>query len=118
MEYLQDLEFTNIIWVFVLPLLLMLIDIVTGYINAWKSKKIDSSKMRDGIGKKCAELVYILLGVLLKLSFGIESIMYFLVIYICYMEINSIAENCDKLGFKLPPIIKEKLNNKEVDNND
>lgn len=51
MKYLQNLEFTNVIWLFALPLLLMLIDIVTGYINAWKSKNIDSSKMRDGIGK-------------------------------------------------------------------
>jgi len=75
--------------------------------------KVDSSKMRDGIGKKCAELVYILLGVLFKLAFGLSSIMYFLVIYISYMEINSIAENCDKLGFKLPDTIKDKLNNKE-----
>ena len=49
MEYLGSLEFTNIIWVFILPLILMLIDIVTGYVNAWKTKKIDSSKMRDGI---------------------------------------------------------------------
>ncbi len=111
MEYLQDLEFTNIIWVFILPLILMFIDIITGYINAWKNKEISSSKMRDGIGKKCAELVYILLGVLFKLAFGIDAIMYFLVIYICYMELNSIAENCDKLGFRLPEGIKEKLNN-------
>lgn len=112
MDYLMNLEFTNIIWVFALPLILMLIDIITGYVNAWKSKKIDSSKMRDGIGKKCAELVYILLGVLFKLAFGLNSIMYFLVIYISYMELNSIAENCDKLGFDIP-VLKDKLNNKE-----
>lgn len=112
MEYLQNLEFTNIIWVVILPLSLMLIDIITGYVNAWKNRKIDSSKMRDGIGKKCAELVYILLGVLFKLAFGIEAVMYFLVIYICYMELNSIAENATKLGFEIP-IIQDKLNNKE-----
>jgi len=34
----MNLEFTNIIWVFALPLILMLIDIVTGYVNAWRSK--------------------------------------------------------------------------------
>lgn len=113
MEYLQNLEFTSTIWVFILPLILMLIDIVTGYVNAWRTRTIDSSKMRDGIGKKCAELVYILLGVLFKLAFGVNAIMYFLVIYMCYMELNSIAENCDKLGFKLPDVIREKLNNKE-----
>lgn len=113
MEYLQNLGFTSVVWVFVLPLVLMLVDIITGYVNAWRSNNISSSKMRDGIGKKCAELVYILLGVLFKLAFAIDAIMYFLVIYICYMELNSIMENCDKLGFELPKTIREKINNKE-----
>ena len=62
MEYLQNLEFTSVVWVFVLPLVLMLVDIITGYVNAWRSNNISSSKMRDGIGKKCAVLVYIFLG--------------------------------------------------------
>lgn len=113
MDYLMNLEFTSIVWVFILPLILMLIDIVTGYVNAWKEGKTDSSKMRDGVGKKCAELVYILLGVLFKLAFGIDVIMYFLVFYMCFMELNSILENCEKLGIPMPDVLKEKLNNKE-----
>lgn len=115
MEYLMDLEFTNMFWVFILPLALMLIDIVTGYVNAWKSNSINSSKMRDGIGKKCAEIAYIFLGVLFKLAFGSYSVLLFFVFYMSYMELNSIAENCDKLGVKLPDTIKEKLNNHKED---
>ena len=115
MEELMNLQFTNEIWAFVLPLLLMIIDIFTGYINAWKNKEISSSKMRDGLGKKCAELCYILVGFLFKVAFGTSSIMFFMVIYVCYMEIVSLVENCDKLGVRLPPKLAEKLNNKKND---
>lgn len=112
MEQLSNLEFTNIIWVFVLPLILMILDVLTGYYNAWKNNEISSSKMRDGLGKKCAELVYIVVGTVFNYAFNLKSIMYFLVIYVCYMEIVSLAENCDKLGVKMPKQISEKLNNK------
>lgn len=113
MEELLNLQFTNMIWVFLLPLLLMVLDIITGYYNAWKNNEVSSSRMRDGLGKKCAELVYIAVGTAFNFAFGIKAIMYFLVIYVCYMEITSLAENCAKLGIPLPDKIKDKLNNKE-----
>ena len=113
MEELMNLQFTNEWWAFGLPLLLMVLDILTGYFNAWKSKEISSSKMRDGLGKKCAELCYILVGIMFKCAFGNPSIMYFMIIYVCYMELVSLAENCDKLGVKLPTKLAEKLNNKK-----
>lgn len=113
MEELLNLEFTNIIWVFLLPLLLMVLDVITGYYNAWKNNEISSSRMRDGLGKKCAELVYIAVGTAFNFAFGISAIMYFLVIYVCYMEIVSLAENCSKLGMPLPDKIKDKLNSEK-----
>lgn len=111
MEALLELHFTNIAWCILVPLILMILDIITGYYNAWKNKEVSSSKMRDGLGKKCAELCYIVVGFLFKLAFGTESIMYFIVLYVCYMELVSLAENCDKLGIKLPNNISDKLNN-------
>ena len=113
MEELMNLEFTNIIWVFLLPLLLMVLDIITGYYNAWEKNEISSSRMRDGLGKKCAELCYIAVGALFKFAFGTSSILYFMVIYVCYMELISLAENCAKLGFPMPEKLKQKLNQKE-----
>lgn len=113
MENLMNLEFTNIWWTIILPLVLMVLDIITGYYNAWKNNEVSSKKMRDGLGKKCAELCYIIVGFLFKFAFGTNSIMYFIVIYVCYMEILSLAENCDKLGVPMPDKIKEKLNNKK-----
>ena len=111
MEELLNLKFVNIGWAIIVPLFLMLLDVLTGYYNAWKNNEVSSSKMRDGLGKKCAELCYIIVGFLFKFAFGTSSIMYFMVIYVCYMEIVSLAENCDKLGVPLPDKLKDKLNN-------
>ena len=99
MKELMELHFTNNLWIFILPLSLMILDVITGYYNSWKNNEISSSKMRNGLGKKCA-------------AFGISAVMYFMTIYVCYMEIVSLFENCAKLGFPIPNRIKEKLNNK------
>lgn len=113
MEELMNLHFTNIWWVFIAPLILMTLDVITGYYNAWKNDEVSSSRMRDGFGKKCAELCYIVLGTLFNFAFGISAVMYFMVIYVSYMEIMSLVENCDKLGFPMPDNWKKKVNNKE-----
>lgn len=115
MEELMNLQFTHVGWQIGLPLILMVIDIITGYYNAWKSNTIDSKKMRDGIGKKIAELCYIVIGFLFSIAFGIKPVSIFISVYIIYMELVSIAENCDKLGVKLPAKLQEKLNNTKED---
>lgn len=98
----------------IVPLVLMVADIITGYYNAWRKNKVKSSKMRDGIGKKIAELVYILVGFMFAYAFGIPAISYFVSIYIIYMELTSVAENCKKLGVKgLPNKFLEKLDTDE-----
>lgn len=113
MEELINLHFTNIWWIVGVPLILMMLDIITGYYNAWKNNEVSSSKMRDGLGKKCAELCYIVVGFLFKFAFGVDIVMYFMAIYVCYMELVSLMENCAKLGLPMPDKLKEKLNNKE-----
>ena len=115
MEELMNLQFSHDYWELVLPLILMAIDIATGYYNAWKKKKISSSKMRDGLGKKLAELVYIIVALLISVAFNVKAIGYFFSLYIIYMELVSIMENCKKLGVAMPEYIKDKLNNKEGD---
>ena len=67
--------------------------------------------MRDGIGKKIAEIIYIVVGIVIGLAFNIKFIGQFISLYIIYMELVSIAENCKKLGVDMPEKIKEKLNN-------
>ena len=60
MEILEKLDFISDKWMFLFPLILMILDVVTGYYNAWKRKQVRSKRMRDGIGKKLAEMIYIL----------------------------------------------------------
>ncbi len=110
-EIIQNIQFTNIWWAIFTPLILIIIDIATGVVIALKNGDFKSSKMREGLSKKFGELVYILIGILTKFALEIDLILYFAVGYICLMEISSLAENCDKLGVKMPPKLKEKLNN-------
>ena len=113
MNTITNLQFSHDYWEIVLPLFLMVADIITGYYQAWKNKQIKSSKMRDGIGKKLAEIIYLVVGIVIGLAFNIKFIGQFISLYIVYMELVSIAENCKKLGVKMPEQLKDKLNNNE-----
>lgn len=110
-EIIQNIHFTSIWWAILAPLVLIIIDVLTGVVIAWKNNDFQSSKMRTGLSKKFGELVYVLVGILTKFALGTELILYFAVGYICLMELSSLAENCDKLGVKIPDKLKEKLNN-------
>ena len=110
-ELMQNIQFTNIWWAILAPVLLIVLDVLTGIIIAWKNDDFKSAKMREGLSKKFGELVYILIGILAKYAINTDLILYFTVGYICLMEISSLAENCDKLGVKMPDKLKEKLNN-------
>lgn len=111
MEILEELRFTHTFWAIVLPCILMILDIITGYYNAWEKNEISSKKMRDGLGKKLAELIYIVIGMLISCAFGVKGIGFFISGYVVYMELVSIAENCKKLGVELPKEVADKLNN-------
>ena len=112
-EIMQSIQFTNIWWAIIAPVFLIILDVLTGLINAWKNNDFKSAKMREGLSKKFGELVYILIGIFAKFALSTELILYFTVGYICLMELSSLAENCDKLGVKMPEKLREKLNNKE-----
>ena len=115
MEMLEELNFISDKWMFLFPLILMILDVVTGYYNAWKRKQVKSKRMRDGIGKKLAEMIYILVGFGMSYVFNIEGIRYFVSIYIIYMELISILENCKKLGLPIPDKIfklEDEINDK------
>lgn len=112
-EIIQNIHFTNLWWAILAPLILIIIDVLTGVVIAWRNNDFQSSKMRSGLSKKFGELVYVLVGILAKYALGTDLILYFAVGYICLMEISSLAENCDKLGVKMPKQLKDKLNNKE-----
>lgn len=108
---ITDFKITNVVWFILLPLILAILDVITGYLNAWIKNDIQSKKMREGLGKKVGELVYCSVALLINLLFNLPSISYFITGYICFMEIMSLAENCDKLGVPMPNVLKKKVNN-------
>ena len=76
-EIMQNIHFTNLWWAILAPMLLIIIDVLTGVVIAWKNNDFKSAKMRAGLSKKFGELVYVLVGILTKFALGTELILYF-----------------------------------------
>ena len=110
-QILYNIHFTNSLWIFLAPMLLIVLDVLSGLVNSWKNGDFKSATMRAGLSKKFAELIYIVVGVIIKYAIGTNLILDFTVIYVCLMEVSSLVENCDKLGVPLPEWLKKKLNN-------
>lgn len=85
-------------------LLLIVLDILMGLINAVIHKEYSSTKMREGIAHKAVELLFVLLGIILDATIiaGIDlgfsaPILVCICIYIIVMEIGSLLENAVKI---------------------
>lgn len=114
MELINKFQFTNSFWMVLLPVAMMAIDIVTGFINAWMKGEIKSSILRTGIAKKSGELVIILMGELFVMGMNLPiGICAGISIYIIIMELISICENLQKLGIPIPKFISKALNDAE-----
>lgn len=100
MEIVNSLNFSNIAWQIITPLLFNLGDIVTGYIKAVITNSVSSSVMRQGLLHKCAMTLCLLLGFILQFAFGLTIVSKVIAIYIIIMEIVSIYENLKDMGIK------------------
>lgn len=84
--------------------LLVLIDYVTGMINAIMHGELSSGKMRQGLGHKFSYLAIICVALIVEygsnyINLGIELPVFIPVcIGICLIEITSIMENCVKIN--------------------
>lgn len=97
-EILGSLNFTNIIWQIITPLIFMLADIITGVIQAVINKNLDSQKMREGLLRKLGLVLIIILSFIIQYAFNISIISKAIIIYIVLMESLSIIENLKKAG--------------------
>lgn len=106
----ENLHFTDRMWVVLLPCLLMVADIVTGFTNAWSKKEIKSSVMRTGLAKKIGELFAILIAEMFTGAMDLPtSIVDVISLYICFMETISNVENIKKLGVPVPGDVDEQI---------
>lgn len=112
----NQINFVSAAWVFVVPLVLMLLDFATGLLNAWVKHEIKSSIMRAGLVKKFGELVILIIGELIVFATNVpvkNEIMSFLSLYISLMELISIIENLALLGVPVPSFIVRALKQTE-----
>lgn len=80
-------------------LLLILLDWIFGISNALLHHEFSSEKMREGIGHKCSELGFVVVGIIMDamimsgLDLGFQGpILTTITLYLCIMEIGSLLE--------------------------
>lgn len=118
-EIIEKVQFTNNVWIFIIPIALMGIDYATGILNAWIKGEIKSKKMREGLAKKFGELCVLVIGAIFSYGFAVPVIVInFVSVYIIIMELISICENLNKLGVPIPKFIKKALSeaNEKIQN--
>lgn len=111
LEIVQNLNFSNLFWQIITPVLFSLADIVTGYIQAVINKNVDSQKMRVGLYHKVLIILVLFLSFILGIAFDIMAIPSFVCVYVVIMEVISIIENLKKAGIDigwLSEIVKDK----------
>lgn len=109
-NFATGLEFSSAKWAVLVPMALMVIDILSGFINAWAKGDVKSCIMRQGLAKKFGEIVVLVIARIVALGFnGSDAFVYFCSIYVCLMEALSIVENLNKLGVPIPKWIKNAL---------
>lgn len=89
-------------------LVLMALDIVFGLANALTKHEYQSSKMREGIAHKCAELGFILVGIVADATIigGVDlgfsaPVLVTICVYLAVMEIGSLLETFAKMNPQL-----------------
>lgn len=114
---LNTLNFSNITWQILTPIIFSLADILTGFIQAVINKNVDSSVMRNGLLHKILIIIVVFLGFVIDATFSINIVAKIICSYIIIMELTSILENLKKAGLDFGPVT-EILKNKEVKNNE
>lgn len=109
---LDTMQYTHQYWVFLLPVIGAMADIITGWIQASINATWDSTKMRKGLFRKGGELLVVVLAFVTEYALQVAAqahVATFLSIYIVIMEALSVLENLDQAGVPIPPIIRDRL---------
>lgn len=113
-----------------LLVILMLVDLITGFSLAIVHKEVSSSKMRLGILRKFITFIMIFIGyrfdVVMIHSLGELPVLWgislsakmFMTVYFCFEENISVIENCANLGVPIPKWLRSILKQVSDDVND
>lgn len=107
--------------IFMLCGIFVFADVITGYLKAFKNKKVNSSISRDGYVKKIGWVIAILLGFLVDLLVQVNLFLVGSAIVCIATEGISVYENLGEIGvnvkFKKYFVKLAELGEKESDNN-
>ena len=110
MDMLKEISYTHRFWVFLLPLVLMAADVVTGWIQASVNGTWDSTKMRKGLFRKSGELLIIVVAYVIYEAIALPvDVPVFISGYVVIMEILSVLENLDQAGIPVPAWLTRRL---------
>lgn len=110
MDTLKEISYTHRFWVFLLPLVLMAADIVTGWMQASVNGTWDSTKMRKGLFRKSGELMIIVVACVIYEAIALPvDVPVFISAYIVIMEVLSVLENLDQAGVPVPAWLTHRL---------
>lgn len=88
--------------VFILCAIFIFTDVLTGYLKAFKYKKVNSSISRDGYIKKIGWVIALLLGFFVDIIIGVQIFLVGSALVCIATEAISVYENLGELGINLP----------------
>ena len=107
---MEQVHFTSIYWMFLLPALAAGADILTGLLQAGINNCYNSSVMRKGLYRKLGELGCVIMAFAVSQAITLPiNITSCVSIYIVIMELISVLENLSAAGVPFPVWILKKL---------
>ncbi|WP_430482829.1 phage holin family protein [Rossellomorea marisflavi] len=93
-----------------LLLVLIVIDIITGIVKAWKFKKLRSRSAWFGYVRKMLTFLVIIVANIMDQILGLSGVLTFgTVLFYVSQEVLSITENLAQVGVKVPKSITDRL---------
>ena len=109
-EITEEIHYSHDYWIFLLPLVLIASDVVSGWIQATINSTWDSTKMRKGLFRKGGEMLVVVVAWVVGLALPMDiNIALFASVYIVIMEALSVLENLDLAGIPMPTWLIKRL---------
>ena len=104
-----NLHYTHTYWIILLPAVMALGDVITGFIQAQINGTKRSSIMRKGLYRKLGELGAIILTFVVCIALELPlSVAAAVSLYVVFMETLSIMENLKAAGIPIPDFVTKK----------
>ena len=109
-ELTEEIHYSHDYWIFLLPLVLIAADVLSGWIQATINSTWDSTKMRKGLFRKGGEMLVVVIAWIFGIAIPMDvNIAVFFSAYIVLMELVSVIENLDLAGIPMPVWVIKRL---------